>query len=66
MKDDLLNHHGCELVKGGVGILASLAGVLTSLQENIEYAMRLSSLAIGMVVGILTAVSIVKGWKKKP
>lgn len=66
MKSDLLSHHGCELIKGGVGIIASLAGVLTSLQENIEYAMRLSSLAIGMIVGILTAISIVKGWRKKP
>jgi hypothetical protein len=66
MKDSFATDHGIELVKGGVGILASLAGVLTSLQENIEYAMRLSSLGIGMIVGILTAISIVKGWKKKP
>jgi high-affinity Fe2+/Pb2+ permease len=45
--------------------MASILGVLTSFQENVEHAMRVGALAAGMIVSILTAVSIVRGWKKK-
>lgn len=57
--------HGTEILKGSVGMLASIVSVLTSFQEAVEYYMRLGALAAGMVVSILTAISIVRGWKKK-
>lgn len=69
MKDfakHLFHDHGTDLLKGLGGTGATALSVLTSLQENVEHAMRCFSLGIGALVGILTAVSIVRGWKKKP
>jgi hypothetical protein len=60
-----MQDHGCELLKGAVGTMASVLSVLTSLQENIEHVFRVSALFGGMVVSFLTAVSIVRGWSKK-
>lgn len=61
-----MHNHGTELLKGAVGTMASLLGVLTSMQEQVEHAMRCVSLGVGMFVGVLTAVSIIRGWRKKP
>ena len=61
----LFHDHGTEILKGAVGMLASVVSVLTSFQEGVEYYMRLGALAAGMIVSILTAISIVRGWKKK-
>lgn len=63
---DFAEHHGTEICKGMVGIASTVLGVLTSMQEQVEHVMRCISLGIGMLVGILTAISIVRGWKKKP
>lgn len=63
---DLFHNHGTEILKGAVGLMAPVLGVLTSFQESVEYAFRLASLGGGFLVAILTAVSIVRGWKKKP
>ena len=63
---DLFHNHGLEMLKGAVGLLAPMLGVLTSFQENVEYAFRLMSLGGGFLVAILTAISIIRGWKKKP
>ena len=62
---DLIHYHGTEILKGAIGLMAPILGVLTSLQEGVEYYMRLGALSAGMIVSILTAVSIVRGWKKK-
>ena len=61
----LFADHGCELLKGTVGIMASVLSVLTSFQENVEHYMRVGALAMGMIVSTATLVSIVRGWKKK-
>jgi len=61
----LFADHGIDLLKGGVGIMASVLSVLTSFQENVEYYMRVGALAAGMLVSALTAVSIIRGWNKK-
>lgn len=69
MKDftkHLLHDHGADLLKGLGGTGATALGVLTSFQESVEHVMRCVSLGIGTLVGILTAISIVRGWKKKP
>jgi hypothetical protein len=62
----LMQDHGGELLKGALGVASTALGVLTSFQENVEHLMRCVSLGVGMMVGILTAISIVRGWKKKP
>lgn len=69
MKDftkHLFHDHGVDLLKGIGGTGATALGVLTSMQEQVEHVMRCVSLGIGTLVGILTAISIVRGWKKKP
>jgi len=63
---DFAEHHGAEVCKGLVGVGSTVLGVLTSMQEQVEHVMRCVSLGIGMLVGILTAISIVRGWKRKP
>lgn len=61
----LMHDHGMEMLKGAVGLMAPVLGVLTSLQEGVEYYMRLGALAAGMAVSLLTAISIIRGWNKK-
>ena len=61
----LIHDHGCELIKGLVGVLASSLSVLTSLQENVEHIARVGALLGGMTVSILTGISIIRGWRKK-
>ena len=63
---NLIENHGVEILKGTVGILSTVVGLLTSMQEEVEYLMRCTSLGIGMSVGVLTGISIVRGWRKKP
>lgn len=53
------------MLKGMVGVMASALSVLTSFQENMEHVMRMGALAAGMIVSSLTAISIVRGWKKR-
>lgn len=62
---EFVDHHGTELTKGAIGVASTVLGVLTSMQEQVEHVMRCVSLGIGMLVGVLTAVSIIRGWKKK-
>lgn len=57
--------HGTEMLKGAVGVMASVLSVLTSFQENVEFYMRLGALTCGMIVSAATFVSIVRGWNKK-
>tara|TARA_R110000868_G_scaffold82398_2_gene232723 strand:- start:689 stop:877 length:189 start_codon:yes stop_codon:yes gene_type:complete len=60
-----MSETGCEVLKGAVGVMASVLSVLTSFQENIEYYLRLSALALGMLVSIVTIISIIRGWGAK-
>jgi len=62
---NLIENHGCELMKGAVGVMASTLSVLTSFQENVEHFMRVGALAMGMLVSTATTISIVRGWNKK-
>jgi len=43
-----------------VGIVAPLLGILTSLQEQVEYALRVCSLLIGIAVGSLALYRALK------
>ena len=63
---DFTENHGAEVFKGILGVSSTVLGVLTSMQEQVQHVMRCISLGVGMLVGILTAISIVRGWKKKP
>lgn len=43
-----------------VGICAPILGVLTSFQEQIEWHMRIFSLAVGIIVGLASLYSIIR------
>ena len=49
-----------ELFHSIVGTLAPILGVLTSLQEQIEYGLRISGLVVGLIVGLLSLWQILK------
>jgi hypothetical protein len=63
---EFIHNHGVEVCKGAFGVSSTLLGVLTSLQEHVEHTMRCISLGVGIMVGVLTCISIIRGWKKKP
>lgn len=43
-----------------IGTVAPIIGVFTSMQEQIEYGLRISGLVIGLVVGLLSLWRIIK------
>ena len=51
--------------KAIVGIASPLVGVITSLQEQIEWTLRVSSLVVGLAVGVMSLVSMVRKMRKR-
>ena len=51
--------------KAVVGITTPILGVITSLQEQIEWGLRIASLIIGLAVGILSLISMAKKMRGK-
>ena len=49
------------VLKGIVGTASPLLGVLTSLQEQVEWHLRIASLLVGLTVGVLSVVGM---WRK--
>lgn len=49
-----------ELFHSMIGTLAPILGVITSLQEQIEYGLRISGLVVGLVVGLLSLWQILR------
>jgi hypothetical protein len=49
--------------KAIVGIASPVVGVITSFQEQIEWHLRVSSLCVGLLVGIMSLVSMVRKWR---
>ena len=48
------------VMKAFVGIASPMVGVITSYQEQLEWHLRVSSLIVGLAVGIMSLVSMVK------
>ena len=51
-------------LKGLVGTVSPFLGILTSLQEQIEWHLRIASLVVGLAVGVLTLVSLIRKLRK--
>jgi predicted membrane-bound spermidine synthase len=49
------------LMKALVGTASPVLGVITSFQEQLEWHMRIASLVIGMLVGVLSLIGM---WRK--
>ena len=48
------------LMKGIVGIASPVLGVVTSFQEQVEWHLRIASLLVGLAVGVMSLVSMVR------
>jgi hypothetical protein len=51
--------------KAIVGIISPMVGVITSLQEQVEWHLRIASLIVGLAVGIMSLVAMVRKWRKR-
>jgi len=51
--------------KAVVGIASPVVGVITSLQEQIEWHLRVASLCVGLAVGVMSLVAMVRKWRGK-
>jgi len=51
--------------KALIGTVSPVLGVITSYQEQIEWHLRFASLLVGLIVGILSLVSMVRKLRRK-
>ena len=48
------------ILKAIVGIASPVIGIITSLQEQVEWTLRVASLMVGLIVGIMSLIAMVK------
>jgi hypothetical protein len=51
---------GRDILHGFVGTVAPAVGFVTSFQEQLEWGMRMTSLTIGIIVGVLSLVNLLR------
>lgn len=49
--------------KAVIGIVSPVMGVVTSFQEQIEWHLRVVSLLVGLAVGIMSLMAMVRKWR---
>jgi hypothetical protein len=49
--------------KAIVGIASPVVGLITSFQEQIEWHLRVASLLVGLAVGIMSLIAMVRKWR---
>lgn len=47
-------------LKGIIGTASPLLGVVTSFQEQLEWYLRISSLVVGLAVGVMSLIAMVR------
>ena len=52
--------HGRDILHGVAGTVAPALGVITSFQEQLEWGLRMTSLTIGIIVGLLSLFRLLK------
>jgi hypothetical protein len=52
------------ILKAIVGVASPVIGVITSLQEQVEWTLRVASLIVGLIVGIMSLVSMLKKFRR--
>ena len=53
------------VMKAIVGTASPLLGVVTSLQEQVEWHLRIASLLVGLTVGVLSVIGMWRKLKRK-
>jgi hypothetical protein len=51
---------GRDILHGIAGTVAPALGVITSFQEQLEWGMRMTSLTIGLIVGLLSLWNLIR------
>ena len=51
---------GRDLLHGVAGTVAPALGVITSFQEQLEWGLRMTSLTIGIIVGLLSLFKLIR------
>ena len=51
--------------KAAIGMTSPWLGVVTSMQEQIEWHLRVASLVVGLLVGVLSLVAMVRKLRRK-
>ena len=49
--------------KAIVGIASPVLGLITSFQEQVEWHLRVASLGVGLAVGVMSLVAMVRKWR---
>lgn len=52
--------HGRDILHGVAGTVAPALGVITSFQEQLEWGLRMTSLTIGIIVGLLSLFKLLR------
>lgn len=52
-------------LKGIVGTASPVLGVITSFQEQLEWHLRIASLVVGLAVGVLSLVALVRKLRRR-
>jgi hypothetical protein len=52
--------HARDAAHGIVGSVAPVLGLITSMQDQVEWGLRITSLVIGIVVGLLSLLKLLK------
>ena len=53
-------------LKGIVGTASPVLGIVTSFQEQIEWHLRIASLLVGLLVGVLSLIAMIRKLRRKP
>lgn len=61
----MTDHPPAIICKAIAGFSLNALGLLTSMQENLEWGLRCFSLIVGITVGIVTIFSILRGKRDK-
>lgn len=56
----MTTEHGRDVLHGIAGTVAPALGVITSFQEQLEWGLRMTSLTIGVIVGLISLFRLLK------
>jgi hypothetical protein len=56
----MTTEHGRDILHGIAGTVAPALGVVTSFQEQLEWGLRMTSLTVGLVVGLLSLFRLIR------
>jgi hypothetical protein len=60
-----LQHHLSTVERGALGTFASLGSAAVSMVGHLEVYLRVAGLMVGLAVGIVTLISVVKDLRRK-